>query len=72
MVCKGKCIKYKAGKTYGQNNRYEVGQKRCSVCEIFLKWEGKHCPCCGYVLRTKPRGTLARQQMLIIKQVKLI
>jgi len=72
MVCKGICIKYKAGKIYGQNNRYEVGQKRCSVCELFIIWDGKHCPCCGYMLRTNPRGTLARRQMLIIKQTKRI
>jgi hypothetical protein len=72
MVCKGMCIKYKAGKTYGQNNRYEVGQKRCTVCELFIKWSGKHCPCCGYMLRINPRGTLARRQMLIVKHAKRI
>ena len=72
MVCKGKCVKYKAGKTHSQNNRYEVGQKRCSVCELFIIWDGNHCICCGYMLRTNPRGTLARLQMLIIKQTKRI
>jgi hypothetical protein len=36
--------------------RYANGQKRCQICEIFLKWEGLWCPCCGYRLRTKPRN----------------
>ncbi|MDH3658058.1 MAG: hypothetical protein OEM77_07995 [Nitrosopumilus sp.] len=72
MVCKGECIQYKAGKVYGKNDRYQTGQKRCSVCELFIIWDGKRCPCCGYMLRTNPRGTLARQQMLIVKQVKRI
>ena len=28
----------------------------CQICEIFIKWEGLWCPCCGYRLRTKPRN----------------
>ncbi|MEW5841150.1 MAG: hypothetical protein AB1753_09120, partial [Thermoproteota archaeon] len=31
-------------------------QKRCQICEIFIKWDGLWCPCCGYRLRTKPRN----------------
>jgi predicted amidophosphoribosyltransferase len=28
-------------------------KKRCSVCEIFIKWdENRYCPCCNYKLRT--------------------
>ncbi|MFM8658790.1 MAG: hypothetical protein ACKOCQ_02485, partial [Candidatus Nitrosotenuis sp.] len=36
--------------------RYASGQRRCQICEIFIKWEGLWCPCCGYRLRTKPRN----------------
>ena len=36
--------------------RYSTGQKRCQVCEIFVKWDGLFCPCCGYRLRTRPRN----------------
>jgi predicted amidophosphoribosyltransferase len=32
------------------------GQKRCQVCELFIKWDGLFCPCCGYKLRTRPRN----------------
>ncbi|NAL76926.1 hypothetical protein DYY65_01525 [Nitrososphaera sp. AFS] len=55
MTCKGICIRHKASKPVG-SGRYSTGQKRCQVCEIFLKWDGLWCPCCGYRLRTKPRN----------------
>lgn len=55
MTCKDICIRHKAQKPVG-SGRYAIGQKRCQVCEIFLKWDGLWCPCCGYRLRTKPRN----------------
>ena len=55
MTCKGICIRYKAQKPVG-TGRYVSGQRRCQICEIFIKWEGLWCPCCGYRLRTKPRN----------------
>jgi hypothetical protein len=55
MTCKGICTRYKAQKPVG-TGRYASGQKRCQICEIFIKWEGLWCPCCGYRLRTKPRN----------------
>ncbi len=72
MVCKGTCDRYKAGKPFGINGRYGIGQKRCSICEIFMNWDGKHCPCCGYTLRTKPKGTQTRQKLMIIQQIRRI
>ena len=54
MSCKGICSRYRAtGSTAG--GRYAQGQKRCQVCEIFIKWDGRHCPCCFFQLRIKPR-----------------
>jgi predicted amidophosphoribosyltransferase len=50
MPCKGICIRHKA------SSRYATGQKRCQVCELFIRWDGSLCPCCGYKLRTKPRN----------------
>ena len=54
MVCKGVCIRHKASGpiSYG---RYAMGQKRCQICEIFIKWDGIFCPCCGCRLRIGPR-----------------
>jgi hypothetical protein len=55
MTCKGICIRHKAQKPVGFG-RYANGQKRCQICEIFIKWDGLWCPCCGYRLRTN-QGT---------------
>jgi len=55
MTCKGICVRYKVQKPVG-TGRYASGQRRCQICEIFIKWEGLWCPCCGYRLRTKPRN----------------
>ena len=55
MTCNNICSKYKASKPVGIG-RYASGQRRCQVCQIFIKWEGLWCPCCGYRLRTKPRN----------------
>ncbi|MDQ3947928.1 MAG: hypothetical protein M3218_02245 [Thermoproteota archaeon] len=48
-------MRHKAQKPVG-SGRYASGQKRCQICEIFIKWDGLWCPCCGYRLRTKPRN----------------
>ncbi|HJT47066.1 MAG TPA: hypothetical protein VJ729_02700 [Nitrososphaeraceae archaeon] len=50
MTCKGICMRHKA------SFRYATGNKRCQICEIFIKWDGLWCPCCGYRLRNGPRG----------------
>ena len=49
MSCKGICIRYRA------SNNYANGQKRCKICEQFVKWNGLMCPCCKHKLRTRPR-----------------
>ena len=55
MLFRSICVRYKAQKPVG-TGRYASGQRRCQICEIFIKWEGLWCPCCGYRLRTKPRN----------------
>jgi hypothetical protein len=49
MPCKGICIRYKT------SGRYATGNKRCHQCNLFIKWDGLLCPCCGYKLRIGPR-----------------
>lgn len=70
MHCNEICIKYKAKSNSPEGGRYEQGQKRCHECEIFIKWEGLWCPCCGHLLRTKSRGTKLKRRMLLMKQDK--
>lgn len=51
VTCRGKCLKYKVKNRY---NDPENGY--CALnCGIFIRWEGTHCPCCGYKLRRRPR-----------------
>ncbi|MFL6402820.1 MAG: hypothetical protein ACJ71M_05010 [Nitrososphaeraceae archaeon] len=69
MVCKGTCIRHKASGpiSYG---RYAIGQKRCQICEIFIKWDGIYCPCCGYRLRIGPRLFKDKEKLRIKEKQK--
>jgi hypothetical protein len=58
MTCKGICIRHKAS-----SNNYANRQKRCQVCELFIKWDGLCCPCCRYRLRTKPRNVVFKRRL---------
>ena len=69
MTCKGICIRHKASRPASNGNRYSTGQKRCQVCEIFLKWDGLWCPCCGYRLRTKPRNLKYKTRLRARKEI---
>ena len=60
MACKEICLSHKA-QTNGRG-RYSDHQKRCQTCEIFIKWDGLWCPCCGYMLRTHPRNSVSRKK----------
>ena len=68
MTCKGICRKFRAKKESPQSGRYDSGHKRCSTCEIFVKWDGNNCPCCNMLLRTKPRGIISRQRLVAMIQ----
>jgi hypothetical protein len=69
------CNRHKAVKPRGIG-RYVSGQKRCQICQIFIKWDGFWCPCCGYRLRTRPRNLRFRikfrNEILKIKQEALL
>ena len=56
MLCKNICEKYRAKKEK-RGSYYSAGNKRCQICDVFIKWKNKRCPCCGTILRTKPRNT---------------
>jgi predicted amidophosphoribosyltransferase len=69
MVCKGICVRHKAMKPVG-TGRYSTGQKRCQVCEIFIKWDELWCPCCGYRLRTRPRNSKYKTKLQRRKEIE--
>lgn len=57
--------RHRAQKPVG-SGRYASGQKRCKVCEIFIKWDSFWCPCCGYKLRTQPRNSIFKKRFGIV------
>ena len=69
MTCKGICIRHKAQKP-SKSGRYAVGQKRCQICEIFIRWDGFWCPCCGYRLRTRPRNLKYKAKLKARKEIE--
>src|SRR5215470_9523717 len=70
MVCKGICIRHKALKPRNPViGLYSTGQKRCQICETFLKWDGLTCPCCGYKLRTGPRNLKYKAKLRARKKI---
>ena len=70
MQCNGSCKKFKAKSNSNEDGRYERGQKRCHKCEIFIQWEGLWCPCCGYLLRTKPRSTKLKRRLSLMRRAR--
>ena len=70
MTCKGICIRHKAAKP-SSSSRYGSGQRRCQICEIFIKWDGLWCPCCGYRLRTRPRNLKYKAKLRARESIKM-
>ncbi|QLH08137.1 hypothetical protein DSQ19_00325 [Candidatus Nitrosotenuis sp. DW1] len=56
-TCNGMCYQHRVTKGSPNKGKYRFGQKRCQVCDIYVTWEGLRCPCCNFMLRTKPRNT---------------
>jgi len=72
-ACKGFCIEYK-NKVQPTNGNYykKWNDCRCSICMIYLKWDGIYCPCCGYRVRRRPRGSEAVMKVQNQRGVKRI
>lgn len=64
-VCKGTCDKYKIIGSPPKGGRYNAGQKRCTMCSLYVHWDGNFCPCCSYMLRSKPRNPKLRVMIRI-------
>jgi hypothetical protein len=70
MACRNICEQYRAIRWhdrsgYTDDGRYEIGQKRCQICDIFIGWEGYRCPCCNTALRTRPRPKKCRERLIL-------
>jgi len=67
MVCNNKCDNYKAKRPVG-GQRYNDGQKRCTLCQAWIRWDGKFCPCCNFLLRCNPRR---KQMKLLLEPIEV-
>lgn len=45
MTCKGICARYDTQPIEG--NKRGMKYPKCNTCDIRIKWDGVHCPCCG-------------------------
>lgn len=70
MTCKGVCIRHKTTEPL-HIGQYASGKRRCQICEIFIKWDGFFCPCCGCRLRTKPRNKKYKRKLQELKEKNL-
>ncbi|MDC3254481.1 hypothetical protein OAU20_02700 [Nitrosopumilus sp.] len=67
-TCKRICLEYTAKKPSNMG-RYDAGQKRCQICEIFITDEGTvdeqglWCKCCNYRVRGKPRNRIYKEKL---------
>ena len=67
-LCKGLCLEFKQEKIPNAK-KYQLGQKRCSWCEIWFETENIRCPCCKMILRTKSRN---KRKMKILGDIIVI
>lgn len=54
MGCNGKCKDY-LHRVQHRTFAWRDGGRYCRDCEVFVDWEGSHCPCCNRFLRRGPR-----------------
>lgn len=71
MACIGICTRYRFKKNPVTKQVYADGGSRCQVCEIFIRWEGVSCPCCGMKLRKTPRNKHGKEAMRIRNKTRM-
>ncbi|KKM22918.1 hypothetical protein LCGC14_1620450 [marine sediment metagenome] len=54
-TCKSVCISYSSTRDGSRGTRYADGVAFCRHCNIFMKYDGKYCPCCSRLVRSKRR-----------------
>lgn len=59
LTCKGNC-RTKYSEFLGEISLRYNGQKRCGICDIYLRWSDPKCPCCNSVLHVRPRHSRAK------------
>jgi hypothetical protein len=47
------------------------GGKMCSICQLFLIWQGLKCPCCSTSLRIKRHDTRTKKRRRIMTKTDM-
>ena len=83
-TCSGSCKRFRVPKP-PTGGRYEAGQVRCQICDIWMDFKGCHlkdgsqatadssgwfCNCCGYRVRTKPRNKMYKAKLGISNDMR--
>ncbi|TBR09166.1 MAG: hypothetical protein EPO62_05450 [Candidatus Nitrosotenuis sp.] len=71
LTCKGDC-RTKYSVFLGEISLRYNGQKRCGVCDVYLKWDDSKCPCCNSILHVRPRHSRAKSKYYESKGVRWI
>ena len=71
MVCKNHCTKHEFIREGMSYDVYVQGIKRCVICKKWMKWPWVDCPCCGMMLRTRPRNKHGIAIKMIIDSKRL-
>ncbi len=73
MGCVNLCQNSKFLGKYKTRRRYQFDNtKRCTKCDIFIRWDGVRCPCCNNILSSRPRESRNRMVQQIKRGVKRI
>jgi hypothetical protein len=79
-ICSKKCVNFKVKKP-STGGRYESGQARCQICDIWIDFRGAklkngepatedslgwHCVCCNYRIRQKPRNKVYKEKLAAV------
>ena len=51
MACRNICHMYPIETRKFNERIYSGNNKRCSRCEVFIRYEGIRCPCCNMMLK---------------------
>ena len=73
LKCRGICYRFAAKKPLG-GYRFAVGQRPCSVCEIFVDSlsSGIRCPCCNNKLRLNSRNAKSRKNRFSLPRYTML
>jgi len=79
MACREYCLKIKEKNLWSydtnpknpfmiRTNPYHDNKKYCRICEVYLRFEGLFCPCCGVKLRVSPHNNKSREKLKNFRQ----